>query len=180
MVDSKDKGVCKNSLTPLLFFFACFLYFSASFTSYAQEQKISEAESLYRESIATLENGDIDRAIDLLKKAITADTAYPEAYDQLGYLFLKKGHIDEAIAAFNSAIKINPKLRTSKTGIGLAMLEKNDLKNAEDVLKEALLSNPYPAMTHYALGIVYERLAEYDKAIHHFKEGIRTYKSGKR
>jgi Tfp pilus assembly protein PilF len=179
-VDSKDKSICKSSLSPLLFFFACLLYFSACFTAYAQEQRSSEAESLYKESIIILENSDIDRAIAILKKAITADPAYPEAYDQLGYLFLKKGQIDEAITAFNAALKINPKLRTSKTGIGLALLEKNDLKNAEDVLKEALLLNPYPAMSHYALGILYERLAEYDKAIHHFKEGMRTYKSGKR
>ena len=91
-------------------------------------------------------------------------------------MLLKKGQFDEAINAFNSALKINPRMRTSKTGIGLALLKKGDLKGAESVLKDALILNPYPSMTHYALGLVYEKLNDYEKAIVHFKEGIKTHK----
>lgn len=67
-------------------------------------------------------------------------------------------------------------MRTSKTGIGIALLKKGDLKGAESVLKGALILNPYPSMTHYALGLVYEKLGDYEKAIMHYKEGIKTYK----
>ena len=84
--------------------------------------------------------------------------------------------MDDAISAFNSALKINSMMRTSKTGIGLALSKKGDLKGAEAILKDALILNPYPSMTHYAMGLVYEKLNDYEKAVAHFKEGIKTHK----
>ncbi len=154
------------------------LTFTSTFTCFlpvvfAQQEK---AVSLYKESVKLLEDGNIDKAIEAIKEAINADPNYPEAYDHLGYILLKKGQIDEAINAFNSALKINPRMRTSKTGIGLALMKKGDLKGAESILKDALILNPYPSMTHYVLGLVYEKLNDYEKAIAHFKEGIKTHK----
>ena len=95
-------------------------------------------------------------------------------------MLLKAGKNDEAINAFEAALKINPQHRTSKTGKGLALLQKGDATGAEAVLKDALLLNPYPSMTHYALGLVYEKMNNYEQAVLQFKEGIRTFKSGKR
>jgi hypothetical protein len=40
--------------------------------------------------------------------------------------------------------------------------------------------NPYPSMVHYALGLVYENLNDYEKAVFQFKEGIKTFKKGKK
>ena len=40
--------------------------------------------------------------------------------------------------------------------------------------------NPSPAPTHYALGLVYEKRADYEKSALQFKEGIKTFTSGKK
>jgi len=157
---------------------SCFLtfIFASTFSFlpvYAQQEK---AVSLYKESVKLFKDGSVDGAIEVIKEAVNADPNYPEAYDHLGYMLLKKGQFDDAINAFNSALKINPRMRTSKTGIGFALLKKGDLKGAESVLKEALMLNPYPSMTHYALGVVYENMGDYEKAITHYKAGIKTYK----
>lgn len=55
-----------------------------------------------------------------------------------------------------------------------------DLKGAETILLETLSINPSPAPTHYALGLVYEKRADYEKSVLQFKEGIKTFKSGKK
>ncbi|MBI3378340.1 MAG: tetratricopeptide repeat protein [Nitrospirae bacterium] len=158
----------------LLCLFCLFIFFPP--VVFAQQVEGDKAKAFYRESVKLFEDGNIDRAMDVVKEAIKADPNYPDAHDHLGYILLKKGQLDDAISAFNSALKINPMMRTSKTGIGLALLKKGDLKGAEAILKDALILNPYPSMTHYALGLVYEKLNDYEKAIVHFKEGIKTHK----
>ncbi len=139
-----------------------------------------ERESSFKEAVALFEQGDTDRAIEAMKKVVAADAGNAEAHDKLGYFFLKKGQYDDSMNAFAAALKINPALRTSKTGMGLSLLKKGDMKGAETILTEALSLNPYPSSAHYALGLVYEKLNDYEKAVSQFKEGIKTFKSGKK
>jgi tetratricopeptide (TPR) repeat protein len=89
----------------------------------------------------------------------------------------EEGQIDKAIEA---ALNMEPGMSSSKTGLGLALLKKGDFKGAEGILTEALALNPYPSTTHYALGLVYEKMNDYEKAVRHFKEGMKTFKSGKK
>jgi len=155
----------------------CLLLLCSFFTPFASAQEgRGKAEALLKESLALADDGKTDEALDIAKKAIEADPSYPDAHDNLGYLFLKKGQFDEAVRSFDSALQISPRMRTSKTGKGLALLRKGDLKGAETILKEALVLNPYPSMTHYALGLVYQNQSDYKNANKHYKEKIKTYK----
>jgi tetratricopeptide (TPR) repeat protein len=148
--------------------------------AHAGQDGHDKAVTLLKESETLLEEGHIDKAIETVKNAVAADPENPEPYDRLGYMLLQKGLPDDAITAFTSALKIQPTFRTARTGIGLAFLKKGDLKAAEDKLTAALSLNPYPSMAHYGLGLVYEKMNDYDKAIAQFKEGIRTFKSGRK
>jgi tetratricopeptide (TPR) repeat protein len=139
-----------------------------------------KAVTLLKEADTLLEEGHIDKAIETVKSAVTADPENPEPYDRLGYMLLQKGLPDDAVNAFTAALKIQPTFRTARTGIGLALLKKGDLKAAEDKLTAALSLNPYPSMAHYGLGLVYEKMNDYDKAIAQFKEGIKTFRSGRK
>ncbi len=138
------------------------------------------AVALYNEAAALFHEGNTDKAIETAREALKADATFCECYDQLGYMLLSKRLPEEALSAFDEALKINPGLRTSKTGKGLALLGKGDVFEAEKVLNQALELNPYPSMTHYALGLSYERSNEYKKAIEQYKEGISKFKDGKR
>jgi tetratricopeptide (TPR) repeat protein len=160
----------------------CFLFLPLfpAFEAYAGEKNRERADSFYRKAGELFDSGDVGNAVEAIKKALKADPEYPEAYDMLGHMLIKKGEFDDAIASFNSALKINPRLRTSKTGIGFALLGKGDLKEAESAFMAALKLNPYPSTAHYGLGLVHEKLKDYEEAIHHFKEGIQKYRSGKR
>ena len=49
------------------------------------------------------------------------------------------------------------------------------LKEAETLLTGALKLNPQPALTHYQLGLLYERLGNMAGALTQFKKGISSY-----
>ncbi len=103
-----------------------------------------------------------------------------DAYEEMGYMFLKKREFGGALSAFRSALRINPSMRTARTGVGLTLYEKGDLAGAESALTDALALNPYPSRAHYALGLVYEARKDYEKSIREYKEGLRTCKRGKK
>ena len=167
-------------ISALASIFILYALFISPLQANAEQDAKEKADALLKEASSLYNEGNMDKALTTVKEAIAISPEYPEAYDQLGFVLLKKGQLDDAINAFNSALKINPRFRTSKTGIGLALLKKGDTSGAEAILKEALTLNPYPSMTHYALGLVYEKLNDFENSTLQFKEGIKTYKSGKR
>ena len=114
--------------------------------------------------------------------AITSDAAEvldPSVHVRLGYLLIKKGALDEAMKSFDEAIRLNPRSCDAKTGKGIVLARKGNLKEAEQVLKDALVLNPNPVRTHYELGLIYQRLDQFDKAIAEFKEGIKKHELGR-
>jgi tetratricopeptide (TPR) repeat protein len=139
-----------------------------------------KAETLFKEAVSLYEDGNLDKAFNVINEALKADSANPDIHDMAGYIMMDKGLLDGALKEFNSALVLNPRERTSRTGIGWVLFKKGDMKGAEEALVEALILNPYPSMTHYVLGLVYEQQGDYEKAVAHFKEGIKKYRSGKR
>ena len=160
-----------NMMLSVLLLFFCLISFYA-------EKVFATVIAVYKDAIELFESGDIDKAIDTMKKLLQEHPENAEAYERLGSMLLRKGELDEAVNAFNASLKINPRLHTAKTGKGFALLRKGDIKEAESTLKDALTLNPKPSMTYYGLGLLYEGLEDYEKAAIHFKEGIRKYKAG--
>lgn len=168
---------------PLLSYMICvcclvaYLYTPSAAGEQADAQP---AASAYKDALSLYREGNTDKAIEKMREVVRNSPKNNDAYEELGYMFLKKGEFDEALSAFRSALKINPRMRTARTGVGLTLYEKGDLNGAESALTDALSLNPYPSRAHYALGLVYEARKDYEKAIHEYKEGLRTYKSGKK
>jgi tetratricopeptide (TPR) repeat protein len=149
-------------------------------SGYAQQPEREKAAQLLKTASGAYEDGDMEKALSAVRESISVMPDNAEAYDRLGSLLLEKRLFDDSLAAFNQALKINPNLRQAKTGTGLSLLGKGDMAGAETTLKAALALNPYPAMTHYALGLVYTKMNDQAKALFHFKEGLKTFKEGKK
>lgn len=158
----------------------CILIFAAFPNSQANAQQADRVAPLLKNVTVFLDEGDLEKALSTAKEALSAAPDNADAHERLGLVLLKKGEFENALAAFNEALKINPNFRQAKTGAGLALLGKGDVAGAEKTLTAALVLNPYPAMTHYALGLVYQKMNDDAKALAHFKEGLKTYKEGKR
>lgn len=146
----------------------------------AQQNGAEPAASPFKDALAYYREGATDKAIEKMREVIKNNPQNEDAYEELGYMFLKKGEFEDALTAFRSALKINPRMRTARTGVGLTLYKQGDLDGAESALIDALSLNPYPSRAHYALGLVYEARKNYEKSIHEYKEGLRTYKSGKK
>jgi tetratricopeptide (TPR) repeat protein len=153
---------------------------SGSPPAWADESvKAAAAETGVKTSNKTKESEKIDEEIAKARTAITSEPANASAHAHLAYLLIEKGTLDEAMKSFDDALRLNPRLYDAKTGKGIILARKGNLKEAEQVLKDALVLNPNPVRTHYELGLLYERLNEFEKAVAEFKKGIRKHEQGR-
>jgi tetratricopeptide (TPR) repeat protein len=92
-----------------------------------------------------IEAQDWPRAVALLVKAASADSANPDIYNCLGYAQRKSGHLPEAFAAYNQALRLDPAHKQTHEYIGEAYLLTGDVANAEQHLAAlGLLCAPTP------------------------------------
>lgn len=145
----------------------------------AHAQEARSGESLMEQATSLEQQNRLDEAVELLKKGIEADPEFAQAHIRLGYLQLKRDDNSAALRSFEAALLLKPDSPAAKTGKGVAMAGKGDLKGAEVILKEALALNPNPVRTHYELGVVYQKLGFFTKAIAEYKEGIKQFKQGR-
>lgn len=171
----------KSPLLSLLFICLCCLpVFSYTPTVPAAQNNQALSRSEFTDALTLYNEGATEKAIDKMREAIKNDPQNADAYEEMGYMFLKKKEFDHALSAFRSALKINPRMRTARTGVGIALYEKGDLDGAQAALTDALVLNPYPSRAHYALGLVYEARRDYKKSIREYREGLKTFVPGKR
>ncbi len=121
-----------------------------------------------------------DQEIGSIEAGIKANPDDATLHVRLGHLLLKKGNLDEAKRSFDEALKLNPRSHAAMTGEGIVLARQGKLREAEKVLKEALIQNPDPVRTHYELGLVYEKLGEFDKAIAEYKAALSKYQQGRK
>lgn len=176
--DVKNTLESAGNLLRLVIVFAGISFFSCLVSGGALAG--NEAERYCSEAKTLFEAGKVEEAVASMKLCIDADPENAGSFEKLGEMLSRQEKYDDAVQAFDSALEINPRLRTAKTGKGMALMKKGDLKEAESVLKDALVLNPYPSMTHYVLGIIYEKQGLFEKAVIEFKQGIEKYKSGKK
>jgi superkiller protein 3 len=180
-LNSSVKAGGKFSLLSVVSLCLCCLLTSLYATTVRAQQNGAEpSRAAFKDALTFYSEGDTDKAIKTMREVIKNNPDNVDAYEEMGYMFLKKREFGEALSAFRSALKINPRMRTARTGVGLTLYEKGDLAGAEAALTDALALNPYPSRAHYALGLVYEARKDYEKSIQEYKEGLRTYKRGKK
>ena len=97
---------------------------------------------------------------------------FPEAYDSLGIVYVKKGRLDEAISVFKKALNIKPNYADAHYNLGVAYHEKGVLDEAISEYKKALTINPNDAMAHVNLGTAYKDKHRLDEAISEFKKAL--------
>lgn len=139
-----------------------------------------EPVSPRQESSAPMVESPLDKEIRGMKDQVASSPTESLPRIQLGYLLLKKGAPDEARLYFAEALKISPRSHSALTGEGAALSSKGNLREAEQTLKAALVQNPNPVRTHYELGVVYEKLGDFEKALQEYKEGISKHQQGRK
>jgi protein O-GlcNAc transferase len=142
--------------------------------------RISEAETLYREIIASdprnfdalhllgivcSETGKVQDADKFFRKAITIDPNFPPCYVNYGFYLLKQSRFSEALECFDKALALFPNFAQAWLGRGNVMRELGRNDEAFAAYSKAISLDPNMAEAHAGCGNMLAALKRYDEAI---------------
>ncbi|MBV8841418.1 MAG: protein kinase [Bryobacterales bacterium] len=140
----------------------------------AGETQTAEAYELYLQAQGYLQRrgvSDLDRAIDLLERAVARDPKYVLAYAGLGEAYWKKYRatsdtkwVESARANLNQAVAINDRLAPVFVTRGIIQEGAGERDEAVASFQHALELDPINASAYSELGHTYEDLGKLDLA----------------
>jgi len=106
------------------------------------------ALDLYNKALASVKDGQRDKAIEQLKSALAIHPAFVAALYGLGVQYLKVGNNQAAYEAFASALKITPDSFFLHLNCGISLFNLNKHAEAEAEFAAALLKNDGSGAAH--------------------------------
>ncbi|HID55173.1 TPA: DUF3857 domain-containing protein [Candidatus Poribacteria bacterium] len=122
----------------------------------------------------------IEKAMDEFKRSLILDPSDVPNRNYLGYLYEKQGRYQQAAEEYERALEMDPKNLYALIHLGLAYRQQRRLLEAEAVLKTAAnidpeCKNPNSRNLYNHLGLVYQEMGKYDRAIEMYKRSIRLF-----
>jgi predicted O-linked N-acetylglucosamine transferase (SPINDLY family)/ADP-heptose:LPS heptosyltransferase len=105
--------------------------------------------------------GDLDAAIDFLRKAIALDPKLTAAHSDLGIFLQGQGRLDEAEACYRRALTLDPLFVNAMSNLGAVLAERGRLEEASTWYSRAIAERSDFADAHNNLGAA---LAKLDRA----------------
>lgn len=127
----------------------------------------------FEEIETLLKNGEINRAENIIFKAIKESPNDAASYRALAELYIEKGRYTEAAVAAADAYRRDPSSPEILETLGWLYLRDNDLKNAEHILSELVKKDEKNAFGWGNLGLVYSMEARYEEAVSAFLTALR-------
>jgi adenylate cyclase len=116
----------------------------------------------------------LEKAHELVQKALALDDSLPYVHDVLGRLYLQKRQYDKAIAESERAVALDPNGAEALVTLGQILTNSGRPEEAIPVLKTALRLNPFPRVRYFALlGAAYRMTGRYEEAIAMGKKAIK-------
>lgn len=130
------------------------------------------AVELYESGLEAAQQGEVDKAIDQLKRAVGLYPNFGLALNELGVLYLKKGELDRAEAVFLKVIQISPDAPEASLNYGIVLLQKKKFVEAEAQLRNALKQNAHSFTAHLYFGISLIYVKNYEEAEKELRRAI--------
>ncbi len=112
-----------------------------------------------------------------------ADAGYPaeadirrgesEAHYNLGNTYFKLGKFEQAVDSYKKALEINPVLEDAAENIARSLIALNRINDAVCWYKSIVEGDTGNFRSHYAIGLLYFDIENYDEALASLKESIR-------
>jgi adenylate cyclase len=115
----------------------------------------------------------VGKATEAVKKTLSLDENFSDAYSISGFIFLMRREHDKAIAAVKHALKLNPNNADAYSILGYILYQSDRPLEAIEFCNKAIRLNPIPPTFYYCfLGHAY-RLAElHEEAIKSYKKSL--------
>lgn len=142
--------------------------YSAAADAYQKMVRLRPDLSSYnRASYYRFVAGDVNGAIDVMKKAIESGSRSPEnvawCLVDLGNMYLKTGSLPDAEYAYNAALKLFPGYHPALAGVGKVNAQRGKLAVAIDYFQQAEAAVPLPDYSA-ALEDLYEAAGKPEQA----------------
>lgn len=137
----------------------------------------STLSGLYVRASHFLENGDIDAAKVLYKKAIVKYPNDPKGYSALGACFYFEEKFDKANAQYLRALELDTNCASAHYGLGCVAYEQQNLEDGVKHLSKALEIDPNDSDTHRTIGMVYAARGDLTQARIHYMRAIELNES---
>ena len=122
------------------------------------------AVELYNQAIESARNGESDKAIEHLKRAVALYPGFALALNELGVQYLKRGQVDKAAEALHSAVGLSPEAFEPRLNYGIVLLNQRKFVDAERHLREVVKKQDAAFTPHLYLGITLINLKSYPEA----------------
>ncbi len=122
--------------------------------------------------VISYRKGEVEKAIEAYRKAISLNPNYAEAYNNLGVIYQEIGNREGALEWFQKAIEVNPQYEKGWSNLGLLYLLMGDLKKAEESFQKILMMNPHHLESLLHLGTVRKRERLWEKALESYQKAL--------
>jgi len=150
-----------------------FIFIGIGLNAFGQTKNNKEkAYNNAKEAINLMDNGEIDKSIDLLKESQSLD---PENYlypYEIGYAYFLKKDYKNAIKTLKKVIKYKDNSDQCFTLLGNIYDIDKHPKKAIEIYKEGLIKFPKSGRLHFEQGNVREVLKNYNEALESWEHGI--------
>lgn len=122
-------------------------------SSISTESLIEEADEAYGE-------GELERARDKLRRAVTLDENNPEILNKLGFIEAKLGNSNESIVCYERSLEVDPSDDLTHNAIASVYKTQGDFERAQHHYEKALDIDDAYAITYYNYGNLLSDLGE--------------------
>jgi Tfp pilus assembly protein PilF len=136
--------------------------------------RVAQAWELLQEAYRAQMEGDLDHAVELYRKSLTAHPT-AEAHTFLGWTYHFQGKIDEAIEECKRAIEVDPDFGNPYNDIGAYLISLGRHDEAIPWLERAVEARRYEPrhFPHFNLGRVYVAKGMLSRAREEFQHALR-------
>jgi tetratricopeptide (TPR) repeat protein len=142
--------------------------------------KPKQADALHLLGIIALQNGDIDKAILLIDRAININTTNPEYHNNLGFALHEQGKLDKAAECYAKALKMQPEYGNALYNLHALMLSGENIESATRSLKKLVELQPNDMDARVTLGVLLDYSGDNEAASRQFdiaRQGANLYRS---
>lgn len=122
------------------------------------------AAELYHKGVEAARKNENERAVDMLRQAVSQHPNFPLALGELGFIYLKLKQPEKAAEALSASLKLAPDDHGTLLAYGRALFDLRRPAEAEEQFRKALKQNSASSWAHFYLGMILLRRREFEAA----------------